>query len=874
MIAEVPTGSWIVLAGALVSWYSTLTYAVLTARGKLRPSLASWGVWTATAALGTASAFVSGSTVGVVISAATCARCAQVFIPAVKVAYTERRRARAGLPARIEAEPHSATQRLLDRCCLAACALIGVIWAVTDNAELAFGLSIAVDGIACLPTIWHGLHGQEHPKPFLLGMVGPIIGLLVVRERVFTDYGWPLYELGVNIAMVLPPLVVGWPGRARPPRGLRLAAPIAGATLYAAALATVFAALPAPTGATPSPTPVDPTAATPGELAVIAAVPLGAVLVWIGALANIATPIPLIIATGRGRERPSRVSFGIWTAEASIAFAASLVAGAGIGPLLVTGATAVTLAAVLAATFIPRLRGKTVPPDPAPTWQPWVDRSCFVVCTAALIGWGLTNNPIVALLLSIVADGIACIPTFLRGWRGQESWVPYSGFFINALCAFLVITEWEVQQYAFVTYQLIVCALLVLIPLLRNPIAPPDPDAGGWLRIPPRVGHAARLTSVAALPLVILAALGVAVDLLPRPGTPAVDFDLAAQPVPAQPVQVFAAPAVAPAAEPTRVASAAIPSVRSQTSVPATPGYIELTPNGRQAWIAHRDTGVVSVLDVTTNRVVGQLRIPAGPPQFVAFCPDGRRVYVSVYSMGAGGHADDTRPHVVAVLDTATISQVAEIPVGRRPFASDCSADGATLAVPSHDDGQVDFIDTATNTVRDTLPVPANPHWITHTPDGVWWTANHESNVVTAIDPDTLGQTRIPLRLPGVPDGRSPHSIAAAPDGKTLAVVTFDSNQVWIIDALWRRPVKAIPTAGRGPQDVAWAPDGRHLYTTDVDSDVVSVVDPVAGMVTAYPGTGDAPVSVATSPDGRAAYVANLNSGTVATLDTGQPAER
>jgi serine/threonine-protein kinase len=323
-------------------------------------------------------------------------------------------------------------------------------------------------------------------------------------------------------------------------------------------------------------------------------------------------------------------------------------------------------------------------------------------------------------------------------------------------------------------------------------------------------------------------------------------------------------------------ASAAIPSVRQVIPVPGTPGYIELTPNGRQAWIAHRDTGVVSVLDVTSDKVVGQLRIPAGPPQFVAFCPDGRHAYVSVYTMGADGRADSSRPHVVAVLDTASISQVAEIPVGRRPFASDCSTDGQVLAVPSHDDGVVDFIDTNTYQVVDTIRVPANPHWVTHDGEGRWWTANHESNVVTRIDEDTYSTHPIVLTADGAPPGLSPHSLAVSPDGTLLAVVAFDSDQLWLIDprSSEEKVVGVIPTAGHGPQDVAWAPDGKHLYTTDVDSDIVSVIDPATRTVTAYPPTGDGPVSVASSADGRTAYVANLNSNTVTVLDTAQPAEK
>jgi hypothetical protein len=96
-------------------------------RGKISPSLTSWGVWTATAALGTAAAWSADSTVGVVISAATFVRCAQVLLPAVVVAVRDLLRVRWGLRPLAQAPEHNRFQRILDVCCLAACGLIGVV---------------------------------------------------------------------------------------------------------------------------------------------------------------------------------------------------------------------------------------------------------------------------------------------------------------------------------------------------------------------------------------------------------------------------------------------------------------------------------------------------------------------------------------------------------------------------------------------------------------------------------------------------------------------------------------------------------------------------------------------------------------------------
>jgi hypothetical protein len=112
----------------------------------------------------------------------------------------------------------------------------------------------------------------------------------------------------------------------------------------------------------------------------IADIPLGAVIVWIGALCNILFPLPLILATARGTTRPSRVSFAMWSIEGAIAFASSWAAGASIGALLVSGAAVVVLSSVFVATFVPQLRGRRIAVDPAPWWQGWVDRLCLTIC--------------------------------------------------------------------------------------------------------------------------------------------------------------------------------------------------------------------------------------------------------------------------------------------------------------------------------------------------------------------------------------------------------------------------------------------------------------------------------------------------------------
>jgi 40-residue YVTN family beta-propeller repeat len=130
---------------------------------------------------------------------------------------------------------------------------------------------------------------------------------------------------------------------------------------------------------------------------------------------------------------------------------------------------------------------------------------------------------------------------------------------------------------------------------------------------------------------------------------------------------------------PTPVPSVAIPTVDGDPiPVGQTPGFVAISPDGRVAYIANRDAGVVTVLDMTINRVIARIPVPAGPPWFIALTPDGSHAYVSIYN------ADKTI-NLVAVLDTRTTKLLGTIPVEQKPYALAVSPDQRFVYVPSHD---------------------------------------------------------------------------------------------------------------------------------------------------------------------------------------------
>ncbi|MBC8090730.1 MAG: beta-propeller fold lactonase family protein, partial [Pseudonocardia sp.] len=375
-------------------------------------------------------------------------------------------------------------------------------------------------------------------------------------------------------------------------------------------------------------------------------------------------------------------------------------------------------------------------------------------------------------------------------------------------------------------------------------------------------------TSSVALTLVGVQLLTALAPPVPSPPTSSAR-DAAAErpPIATSPAPLI--PGVVPVA-----ASVAIPSVSATIDLPGgTPGDVTLTPDRRQAWVAHREAGVLSVTDLATRAVVGTVAIPAGPARFIAFCAG--RAWVSVYSVLPGGAPDDAAPHLIAVIDIVTLEQVATVPVGRRPFASSCTPDGTRLVVPSHDDGRLDVIDTTTLELTRSVPVAPNPHWVAVTSGGTSvWTANHESNVVTALTSDLSERAQVPV-------GASPHAVAVSPDDATVAVANFDGDSVSLIDAATAQVTATVAVAINdpadpsddaldaegGPQDLVWSADGRRVLTVDVYSGQVSVIDAGTGVVTA---TLPVPSAVGIAADDTRAYVTSLSASTLTVLDLTQ----
>lgn len=303
-------------------------------------------------------------------------------------------------------------------------------------------------------------------------------------------------------------------------------------------------------------------------------------------------------------------------------------------------------------------------------------------------------------------------------------------------------------------------------------------------------------------------------------------------------------------------------------------GYVAMNPAGTRLYVStylgQWDNGVasgVAVIDTTTGTVAAtiDLEAPNTAVDEIVISPDGQRAYLNSCHVGGGG-CDDSA-HTVIVLDTTTntITDRIAIPTdeGSTPsqWREQLSPDGRYLHVLASNTlagdtggiiarpGVISVIDTATNTIIDTVPFTVD------------YTANYDNYPINmAISPDGAHAYLITETYNYDTNQVSHDMVTAVLDQAALAARsdTFTitaTDGVDSVTAVISVPIGAVASGlpNHAPT-VADSPNGAILngYTgqifgsvigTDPDGDtlaysVVSQIDPAVGSVVVDSATG------------------------------------
>ena len=158
--------------------------------------------------------------------------------------------------------------------------------------------------------------------------------------------------------------------------------------------------------------------------------------------------------------QPNRVTWLLWAAGPLIAFGVEIDAGVGLRALIALS-TGLGPLVVFVASFV----------NPRAYWRTTrLDWACGVVALAALVWYLGTRQGVTALLLSLVADALAGVPTIRKAWTHPETERVnvYLGSLANAVMTLITIRHLAVEVVLFPAYIAVASLTGVLIVGVRG----------------------------------------------------------------------------------------------------------------------------------------------------------------------------------------------------------------------------------------------------------------------------------------------------------------------------------------------------------------------------------------------------------------------
>jgi hypothetical protein len=166
--------------------------------------------------------------------------------------------------------------------------------------------------------------------------------------------------------------------------------------------------------------------------------------VIIGTLLGAAGAVAYLWDTIKGKVKPNRVSFLLWSIAPMIAFAAQIKQEVGLESLMTFSTGFLPLL-----TFIASFTNKNA------EWKlTKFDLICGFLSLAGLIFWLITKVGNVAIFFSIVADGLAALPTLVKAYKYPETEIawPWLATCFGVTLTLLTLKEWTFANSGFIIY--------------------------------------------------------------------------------------------------------------------------------------------------------------------------------------------------------------------------------------------------------------------------------------------------------------------------------------------------------------------------------------------------------------------------------------
>jgi len=287
-----------------------------------------------------------------------------------------------------------------------------------------------------------------------------------------------------------------------------------------------------------------------------------------------------------------------------------------------------------------------------------------------------------------------------------------------------------------------------------------------------------------------------------------------------------------------------------------------------RVYSAEQYSNTVSVTDPADNKLLGTIRLGEPLPgnlsplykgqllvHGMGFSPDHRTI--AVVAIGS---------NAVNFIDTATNSVKHVTYVGRSPHEAFFTMDGKEVWVVVRGENYVSVLDGTTYEEKTRIIVPNGPGMTIFSPDGkygyVCSSFTPETVVITVADHKIVG--RVPQASPFCPN------IAATPDSKQVWFTLKDTGKTQVFDG--QPPFTLLKTLDTGPitnhVNIVRNANGMFAYVTIGGLNEVKVFRTDNFEQVATIPTGRLPHGIWPSGDGKRVYVGLENDDKVAAIDT------
>ncbi len=141
------------------------------------------------------------------------------------------------------------------------------------------------------------------------------------------------------------------------------------------------------------------------------------------------------------------------------------------------------------------------------------------------------------------------------------------------------------------------------------------------------------------------------------------------------------------------------------TVVPSERGSegFDVTPDGKELWTASGENGIISIVDLTSNKAGGKIDAKVVGANRLKFTPDGKMAFISSLQTGD-----------LTIIDTKSHKEVKRIKLGRGAAGIQMDPNGTRVFVATSADNYVAVIDLKSLEITGKIDVGPNP-------DGLAW---------------------------------------------------------------------------------------------------------------------------------------------------------